>query len=94
MSGPLPATELRARRQSSLFAFLRTIQKPGQPLEGVDESTSLVEAGLIDSLAVLEIVTYLEQEYGLDFAEAGVDPEDLTSVRGILDLVDRLVPVS
>jgi acyl carrier protein len=85
MSGP--AT--RAERTRALFAFLRTIQKPGAPIEDVREDVSLVDAGLIDSLAVLEIVSYLETTYGLDFAEAGIDPGDLTTIAGILELVER-----
>lgn len=82
----------RAERTGGLLAFLRTIQKPGAPIDEVAEDVSLVEAGLIDSLAVLEIVSYLETTYGLDFAEAGIDPGDLTSIGGILDLVERLQP--
>ena len=84
------AVASRASRAAALLAFLRTIQKPGAPIEMVDEDVSLVEAGLIDSLAVLEIVGYLEATYGLDFAEAGIDPGDLATIGGILDLIDRL----
>ena len=49
----------------------------------------MVESGLIDSLALLQIVTYLEQAYGVDFSERGIDPEDLRSVNSILDLIAR-----
>jgi acyl carrier protein len=86
----VPAT--RAERTLALLGFLRTIQKPGAPIEEVGEDVSLVEAGLIDSLAVLEIVSHLETTYGLDFAEAGIDPGDLTTIGGILDLVERVRP--
>ena len=79
----------RPERTTALLAFLRTIQRPEHALESVDESTSLITAGLIDSLAVLEIVGYLETNYGIDFAETGVDPGELSSIRGILDLIDR-----
>jgi acyl carrier protein len=78
----------RTQRAEDLMRFLRTIQKPDCPLEGLGERTSLVESGLIDSLAVLEIVTYLEDTYGLTFVERGVDPGELSSIGGILDLID------
>ncbi len=48
-----------------------------------------MESGLIDSLAVLQIVSYLEETYGIDFAERGLDPDELRSMRSILTLVDR-----
>ena len=79
----------RAQRAAALLQFLRTIKRPGRALDGVAEDVSLVTAGLIDSLAVLGIVTYLEETYGIDFVERGVDPGDLVSVGGILDLIDR-----
>ena len=53
------------------------------------ETDSLVESGLIDSLALLEIVAFLEEQYRIDFAGVGLEPEQLTSVSGILDLIER-----
>jgi len=50
---------------------------------------SLVESGLIDSLALLQIITYLEQTYGIDFSEKGIDPGELRSVNAILEFVAR-----
>ena len=79
----------RERHKLELIEFLRTIQRPDYPLDGIDEESSLVESGLIDSLALLQIVTYLEQAYHVDFNERGSDPEDLRSVNSILELIAR-----
>lgn len=70
-----------------LKQFLRTIQKPGKPVDSVGENDGLVTSGLIDSLAIVQIVTHLEQAYGVDFAARGLDPERLSSMAGIADLV-------
>jgi len=86
MSGRLRERNERLR---SLQGFLRTIQRPDQPLEDLGEDDSLVESGLIDSLAVLQIVSYLEETYAISFAEGGLDPEELRSMRSILALVER-----
>jgi len=79
----------RERHRLELVEFLRTIQRPDYPLDRIDEESSLVESGLIDSLALLQIVTYLEQTYHIDFNERGIDPEDLRSVNSILELIAR-----
>ena len=79
----------RQRRLQHLQDFLRTIQRPGRPVEGIGEDESLVASGLIDSLALLQIVAYLEETYGIDFAARGVEPEELGSLDGILDLIER-----
>ncbi|MGH7348855.1 MAG: hypothetical protein ACREI6_02475 [Candidatus Rokuibacteriota bacterium] len=80
---------MRQRHRERVIEFLRTIQKPDRPLDAVAETDSLVESGLIDSLALLEIVAFLEAQYRIDFAAIGLEPEQLTSVSGILDLIDR-----
>ena len=78
----------RAERRAQLLDFLETIRRPEQPLEGIEDHESLVDSGLIDSLALLEIVNFLEAEYGLDFAVRGLDPAELATIDGILALVE------
>ena len=73
-----------------MIDFLLSIQRPDYPHDGIDETSSLVESGLIDSLALLEIISYMEQTYHIDFAERGIDPGDLRSVQSILELIARL----
>ena len=80
---------MRQRHRERVLEFLRTIQKPDRPLDTVAETDSLVESGLIDSLALLEIVAFLEEQYRIDFAAVGLEPEQLISVSGILDLIER-----
>jgi len=80
---------VRQRHRERVLEFLRTIEKPDRPLDSVTETDSLVESGLIDSLALLEIVAFLEDQYRIDFAVIGLEPEQLTSVSGILDLIER-----
>ena len=80
---------MRQRHRERVLEFLRTIQKPDRPLDTVAETDSLVESSLIDSLALLEIVAFLEEQYRIDFAAVGLEPEQLTSVSGILDLIER-----
>ena len=70
------------------MAFLDTIRRPHLPLSEIKDCDSLVGSGLIDSLAVLEIVLYLETQYGIDFTNGGFDPAELGSIDGILDLVE------
>ena len=76
-------------RRETLLAFLETIARPDASPEALGDSDDLVVAGLIDSLAILEIVSFLEREHGLDFASTGTDPGRLRSVSSILALIDE-----
>lgn len=79
----------RAQRKEDLTAFLKTICRPGVSLDASDENEGLVAAGLIDSLATLEIISFLEREYGINFEDPDVDPFEVGSIGGILDLIER-----
>ena len=79
----------REERKADLLKFLRSIQKAGVPVESLGERDRLVSSGLIDSLAILQIVAYLEASYGIDFSIRGVDPEQLASIGNILDFTEQ-----
>jgi acyl carrier protein len=79
----------RVETRERLLAFLDTIRRPDVSLSVIDGSDSLVASGLIDSLALLEVVTHLESQYALDFAVIGFDPARLSTISGILDLIEE-----
>ena len=79
----------RQQRLEDLVQFLRTIQKPNRAIEQIGEDESLVATGLIDSLALVQIVVYLENTYGIDFSAQGFEPERLASMASILDFVEE-----
>jgi len=72
-----------------LLAFLEGIRRPDKPISSIRDDDNLVAAGLIDSLAVLEIVMFLETEFSVDFSATGVDPTRLMSIPSILDVIER-----
>ena len=78
----------RGEIRERLLAFLDTIRRPGIPLSALGDGENLVRAGLIDSLAVLQIIEFLEDEFSVDFIASGVDPAHLTSIPSILDLIE------
>jgi acyl carrier protein len=77
-----------AHRQG-LLQFLRGIQKAGVPVDTLKDDDRLVGSGLIDSLAILQIVTWLETTHGIDFSARGVSPEELGSIGGILGVIAK-----
>jgi acyl carrier protein len=43
----------------------------------------------IDSLALLQVVTYLEGRYGIRLADHRIEPDDLRTVDGLLSVIER-----
>ena len=63
--------------REDLLRFLNTIARPGQQVESISENTSLIEAGIIDSLSLVHIILYLETEHNVDLQGSRVDPNEI-----------------
>jgi len=50
---------------------------------------SLIESGVIDSTGVLELIEFLEQEFGIQVDDTETTPQNLDSIDRILDFVAR-----
>jgi acyl carrier protein len=61
-------------------------------VDRLGDTDELIASGLIDSLAILEIVLYLEQTYGIDFSVLGIDRDEFSTIGNILDLIERQKP--
>lgn len=48
---------------------------------------SLIENGIIDSTGVLELVAFIEEEFGVVFADADIVPANLDSIERITAFV-------
>ena len=82
----------RQLNKNKLLGLLNAIRRPGRQIESITDSDSLVRSGLIDSLATLDIILFLETEFSIDFTNDGIDPAALDSIDNILDLMDRRPP--
>lgn len=77
----------RAELVDDLRSFLLTLQRPGRSIQIAGEEDELVGSGYIDSLAVVQIVSYIEAKHRVDFGTIGLDPDRLSSIASIVDLI-------
>ena len=55
----------------------------------ITHDASLLDAGIIDSTGVLELVSFLETTFGIEVQDDEMLPENLDSIRAISDYVSR-----
>lgn len=55
----------------------------------LDDSTSLLDAGILDSTGAMELVSFIEDVFGLTIADREIVPENLDSVDCICALIAR-----
>ena len=57
-------------------------------VETIPEDLDLVESGIVDSLGLLRIVAFLEEELNVVIEPEAMVPDNLSSIRAILNLVN------
>jgi acyl carrier protein len=48
------------------------------------EETSFLESGIIDSTGILELVSFLEEKFGISVADEELVPENLDSIANVV----------
>jgi len=55
----------------------------------IDLDEPLIASGILDSLALLRLITFIEQEFGLAIGDGDVGPENFDTVRRIAAFLDK-----
>lgn len=71
---------------SSLRQFIRENFLFGQSLTLADHD-SLLEAGVVDSTGVLELVAFIEDRYGITIEDEELLPENLDSIENLIRFI-------
>jgi acyl carrier protein len=70
-----------------LKAFILKEFLPGENPEELTESTPLITGGVLDSLATLKLVAFLEEHFKIQLQAHEMDAEHLNTISGIEKLV-------
>ncbi|HUA14000.1 MAG TPA: acyl carrier protein [Verrucomicrobiae bacterium] len=62
---------------------------PAARKRGIDEQTPLLEAGIVDSLGVLELVGFLEQSFRIKVADEELTPENFGNIHHLASFVEN-----
>ena len=69
--------------------FIVSELSQGRGISSVDANDNLLAKGIIDSHGVMELVGFLEQQYGISVGDEDLAPENFESVTRIQDFVTR-----
>jgi acyl carrier protein len=60
---------------------------PGENPDELTDETPLISGGILDSIATLKLVAFLEERYGITLEAHEADAEHLDTIRTISSLV-------
>ena len=58
-------------------------------VDELDEEASFLESGVVDSLGLAQLVTFLEEEFGITVEDRDLVPDNLDSVARAASFVER-----
>ena len=57
--------------------------------QALGDQTSFLDTGIIDSTGVLELVSFLQEQFGIVLEDGEIVPENLDTVGNIVNLIQR-----
>jgi acyl carrier protein len=75
--------------EPAVVARVRLLVSDVLAVEVPSDDTDLIGSGLIDSLALITMITEIEHEFGLELALDDLDVAQFRSVRTIADYLSR-----
>ena len=60
----------------------------GDRQSAIDPEKSLIDSGILDSLALVELITYIEEQFGVTVKPKEVFPENFQTINAISAFVE------
>jgi acyl carrier protein len=77
---------------STVRKFILEQFLPGEDPAELTDATPLITGGILDSLATMKLVTFLEERYGITMEAHEADPDHLDTIALIANLVRAKAP--
>jgi acyl carrier protein len=75
--------------RTKLRTFIDDLLQERDDTEGFSDSDSLFASGRLESLAAVQMVAFLEQEFGIDFSNIDFETDRIDSIDLIAALCDE-----
>lgn len=72
---------------SSLRQYIKESFLSSQGIESIDDDDQLLESGIVDSMGILQLVTFLESQFGIGVDDAEIVPRNFESTTAIAAFV-------
>ena len=70
--------------------LVRYIQENLAPDTAIDDSTALIDRGILDSMGLMQVIMFIEEKTGIRIPDDEVLPDNFQTIGSIESLVDRL----
>jgi acyl carrier protein len=80
--------------KATIRQFILSTYLPDEASENLRDDTPLQTSGILDSLALVSLASYIEQQFGVDLDVYATSAERFDSIADIVATIGRKLPVS
>ena len=84
-------TESTQEIKDAVKAYILKEFLPGEDPDALEESTPLFSGGIMDSIATVKLVAFLEEKYGVEFEAHEMSAEYLDTLTDIAGVVESKI---
>jgi acyl carrier protein len=81
--------ETRKVEEGQIRVFIADNFMIGHDPTSLKRDTSFLDNGIIDSLGVLELVSFIEDSFGIEVKDEELIPENLDSISNLLRYIEK-----
>jgi acyl carrier protein len=85
---PLSENEIRLK----ILDFLKSNFFVDPQSRAIEDTDSFLEKGIIDSTGVLEVINFIQTDFGFEIPDADILPENLDSIRNLVSYISKKMP--
>ena len=69
--------------------LMQSAAERGRPIATLDAHVEFFDSGILDSLSLVDFVTFLERRYDITIPGADISPENLGSLSAVVQYLQR-----
>mgnify|MGYP001570692808 CR=1 FL=1 len=63
--------------------------RPDLNIQRIEDEEPLIDSGILDSLGMLKILSFLDEEYNIDLSSDGIRPENFKNLKTICEMIEK-----
>ena len=71
-------------------SYILSVHLPGENPDMLSNEDDLLDMGILDSMAIMQLVDYLEKHYGITVPTEEIDPANFESINALTAFIDKM----
>jgi methoxymalonate biosynthesis acyl carrier protein len=70
-------------------SYILSVHLPGENPDMLSNDDDLLDMGILDSMAIMQLVDHLEKQYGITISTEEIDPANFESINALVAFIDK-----